>query len=168
MKQTMENLLRIPGEVHEQDMARNIASLPMRMGGLGICTENGTRSVLGVMGRRSADQRLLVADREVNTLNANEHPGGCLGELHNAAGLLDRHGFVGRPDWNNIRVGIRPEGDIHAEPGEWLHGWQYYASSSSSSEHHFRKNVVLNQSCAADQAHLRSHSGPGASDVFSN
>ena len=36
MKQTMENLLRLPGEVHEQDMARNIASLPMRMGGPGI------------------------------------------------------------------------------------------------------------------------------------
>ena len=104
-----------------------------------------------------------MADRAVDTLNA-EHPGGCLGELHNAAGLLDRHGFVGRPDWNSIRVGIRPEGDIHAEPGEWPHGWQYYASSSS--EHHFRKNVVLNQSCAADQAHLRSHSGPGASDVL--
>ena len=32
MKQTMENLLRLPGEDHEKDMARNIASLPMRMG----------------------------------------------------------------------------------------------------------------------------------------
>ena len=28
--------LRLLGEVHEQDMARNIASLPMCMGGLGI------------------------------------------------------------------------------------------------------------------------------------
>ena len=27
--------------------------------------------------------------------------------------------------------------------------------------------MVLDQSCAADQAHLRSHSGPGASDVLS-
>ena len=52
-----------------------------------------------------------------------------------------------------------------AEPGEWPHGWQYHASSSS--EHTFRKNVVLDQSCAADQAHLRSHSGPGASDALS-
>ena len=51
------------------------------------------------------DQRLsTVADRVVDTLNA-EHPGGCLGELHNAAGLLDRHGFVGRPNWNSIRGG---------------------------------------------------------------
>ena len=29
------------------------------------------------------------------------------------------------------------------------------------------KNVVLNQSCAADQAHLRFHSGPGASEALS-
>ena len=50
------------------------------------------------------------------------------------------------------------------EPGEWHHGWQYY--SSSSSEHHFRETVVFAQSCAADQAHLRSHSGPCASQVL--
>ena len=37
MKRTMDNLLGgLPGEVHEQEVARNIASLPMRMGGLGI------------------------------------------------------------------------------------------------------------------------------------
>ena len=53
--------------------------------------------------------------------------------------------------------------DFQAEPGEWPHGWQYYASSSS--EHTFWKNVVLDQSCAADQAHLRSHSGPGIERV---
>ena len=29
-----------------------------------------------------------------------------------------------------------------------------------------KKNVVLIQSCAADQAHLRSHSGPGASEAL--
>ena len=35
-----------------------------------------------------------------------------------------------------------------------------------SSEYHFRETVVLAQSCAADQAHLRSHSGPCASLVL--
>ena len=89
------------------------------------------------------DQRLpTVADRVVNTLMANEDPGSCLGELRNAPGLLDRQGFVGRPSRNNIRVGIRPEGDIQTEPGGGPHGWQYTVSSSS--EHDFRKNVVLN------------------------
>ena len=170
MKRTMDNLLGgLPGEVHEQEVARNIASLPMRMGGLGI--RSAQRMALGAFWASWADalhmidQRLpTVADRVVNTLRADEEPRGCLGELRNAAGVLDRHGFVGRPSWNSIRSGVRPEGHIHAEPGEWSHGWQYYASSSS--EYNFRKNVVLNQSCAAEQAHLRPHSGPGASDVL--
>ena len=50
------------------------------------------------------------------------------------------------------------------EPGEWQHGWQHHASSSL--EHHFRETVVLTQSCSADQAHLRSHSGPGTGEVL--
>ena len=52
-----------------------------------------------------------------------------------------------------------------AEPGEWPNGWQCHASPSS--EHTFRKNAVLNQSCVADQSHLRSHWGPGTSEALS-
>ena len=40
-----------------------------------------------------------------------------------------------------------------------LTGWQSYASSAL--EFHFRETVVLLQSPAAHQAHLRSHSGQG-------
>ena len=39
-------------------------------------------------------------------------------------------------------------------------------SLSSLSERNFRKNVVLNQLCTADQARLRHTQGPGASDVL--
>ena len=110
------------------------------------------------------DQRLPeMASRVVNRL-ADEEPAGCLGELRGAASQLDKHGFIGRPDCLAFRSGARPEASPNAEPGEWPHGWQYYASSSS--EHHFRRNKVLDQSCAAGKAHLRSHSGPGASDVL--
>ena len=91
-----------------------------------------------------------VADRVVQNLSDREDPGGCLGELRGVAIQLDRQGFVGRPDWHSLRMGVRPQGIFQAEPGEWPHGWQYHASSSS--EHTFRKNVVLDQSCAADQA----------------
>ena len=58
----------------------------------------------------------------------------------------------------------RPRPPEASDPGEWPHGWQYYASSAS--EHHFRELVVLAQSHASDQAHLRSHSGPGAGAVL--
>ena len=50
------------------------------------------------------------------------------------------------------------------EPGGWQHGWQYHASSPL--QHHFRETVILAKSCAADQAHLCSHAGAGASDVL--
>ena len=55
-------------------------------------------------------------------------------------------GFVGRPGWTALRDGARPH-DFVAEPGEWQHGWQHFASSSL--EHHFRETVVLAQSSAA-------------------
>ncbi len=70
---------------------------------------------------------------------------------------------MGRPGWTALRDGARPHGFV-AEPGEWQHGWQYFASSSL--EHHFRENVVLAQSSAGNQAHLRSHSGHGSSSVL--
>ena len=88
---------------------------------------------------------------------------GCLGELQESALSLDHSGFVGRPEWTALRDGVRPH-EFVAEPGEWQHGWQYFASSSS--ETHFRKTFVLAQSSAANQAHLRSHSGHGSSGVL--
>ena len=72
-------------------------------------------------------------------------------------------GFVGRPSWEELRQGAKP-GPYEAEPGEWPHGWQYFASSAS--EHHFTETVFLAQSCAADKAHLRSHSRAGCADFL--
>ena len=44
--------------------------------------------------------------------------------------------------------------------------WASWADASSSLEFHFRGGVVFAQSSATDQAHLRSHSGRGASEVL--
>ena len=78
---------------------------------------------------------------------------GCLSEV-SATRTLDKHGFV---------AGVRPPPYL-SEPGEWPHGWQYYASSVSDT--HFQETVVLTQSCAADQAHLLSHSGGKPGEVL--
>ena len=83
--------------------------------------------------------------------------------LRSAAGK-ERQGFVGRPSWVDLQAGARPPPTTLTEPGEWTHGWQFYASSVS--EHHLRKTVVLAQSCPSDHIHLRSHSGGGCSHVL--
>ena len=110
------------------------------------------------------EQRLPQIMADIMSQVAEPIATGCLGELQASAARLDREGFVGRPSWSDLRRGARPQDQQSAEPGEWQHGWQYHASSSS--EHHVRKTVVLAQSSAADQAHLRSHSGPCASQVL--
>ena len=105
-----------------------------------------------------------VANSVVDELNEVEDLEGCLAEVSAAADRLDRQGFVGRPSWADLKEGVRPPIPDSQEPGEWQHGWQRHASSAS--EYHFRETVMIAQSCAADQAHLRSHSGPGSGDVF--
>ena len=84
----------------------------------------------------------------------------CLTELHQAGARLDREGFWWRPSWQALRDGARPEEHVVGEPGEWQHGWQYWASSISDS--YFRKTSLLPVRPAASRAHLRSHSGPNA------
>ena len=34
-----------------------------------------------------------------------------------AASQLDRQGFVGRPEWHSLRMGVPPQGIFQAEPG---------------------------------------------------
>ena len=87
-----------------------------------------------------------------------------LEELKSAVEHLDRTGFISGLFWSGLRAGARPPTRAIAEPGEWPPGWQYHVSSSS--EFHCRETIVLAQSCAADQALWRSHSGLGASNVL--
>ena len=159
MQRAMEVLLgSLPGDDAQVEMARHITTLLLRMGRIGsaIGAEDGASSFLGFVGG-------CIARRVLHVLEGPAF--GCLGELQEATERLDRCGFVDRPNWEALRRGLRPRPPAAAvEPGEWQHGWQYYASSSL--EHHYRETEVLAQSCAADQAHLRSHSGPCASLVL--
>ena len=156
----------LPGDDAQVEMARHITTLSLRMGGLGL--RSALRMAPAAFWVSWADalpmlqQRLPELTRRV--LHVLEGPTfGCLGELQEATERLS--GFVEQPNWEALGRGLRPRPPAAAvEPGEWQHGWQYYASSSL--EHHHREAVVLAQSCAADQAHLRSHSGPCASLVL--
>ena len=81
-----------------------------------------------------------------------------------ASMLLEREGFVSRLSWEELKAGARPPPLLNADSGEWQHGWQCYASFRFRTP--LRETVVLDRSCAGDQAHLRSHSGPGVGAVF--
>ena len=91
---------------------------------------------------------------------------GCLGELQAATTELDQKGFWWRPAWAELHAGKRPPQSETREPGEWPHGWQYWASSVLDT--HSGKNSMLTNRTASRQAHLRSHSGRNAGVVFSH
>ena len=145
MLQAMDDLLGgLTGGEDEKEVAHLVASLPMRLGGLGL--RSARRMAPGAYWSSWADalamihQRLpRVADNITDRLEGAVAVEGCLGELHEVGDRLDRQGFVGRPGWAELKLGAHT-----VEPGEWAHGWQYHASSAS--EYHFRETVVLPQS----------------------
>ena len=120
------------------------ATLPMRLGGLGLRT--ATRMAPAAFWASWADalpmlsQRLpALTDQIMQSLDSVQD-GGCLEQLQAAGLSLDRGGFLRRPDWVQLRAGARPPLIPSAEPSEWQQGWQYHASSLL--EHHFRETVV--------------------------
>ena len=66
----------------------------------------------------------VLAQSIVVQLEAAPEPVGCLSDLRAAGNTLDRHGFVGRPQWAALQEGMRPPPVTDVEPGEWAHGWQ--------------------------------------------
>ena len=160
MQRTMWALLGdIPGGDQEKQDAARLATLPMRMGGLGF--RSAVRMAPAAHWASWADalpmllERLpVVAQNAVNVLDGDVNVDGCLGEVRQAAAGLDRQGFIGRPQWGALQMGARPPPSTDSEPGEWAHGWHHYAASAFA------------QSCPSHQAHLRSHSGSGCSHVL--
>ena len=157
----------VPGNHHQQVVAVQLVSLPMRMGRLGL--RSASKIAPAAYWASWADALPMIQGRVPQIAGLvvqllDQDATGCLGELQQATATLDWSGFVGTPNWRSLSAGARPLPVAQAEPGEWQHGWQYFASSSLELD--FRETVVLVQLSAADQAHLRSHSGPGANEVL--
>ena len=146
------------------------ATLPTRMGGLGL--RSAARCAPAAFWASWADSLKMIRDRtpEVaelveQSLMAKDPQNGCLEELRAAAAHLDRQGFWWRPSWTELREGKPPQHDAR-DPGEWPHGWQYWASSVTDT--HFRRISMLTGRAASFRAHLRSHSGLNAGIVLSH
>ena len=143
----------IPGTASEVCDAEESSHAHGRSGSA-ICRPLRHSSVLGLVGRRAPminQRNPSVADMVVARLSGDGLLAGCLAELHEAGGPLEREGFWWKPSWSDLQGGARPTRQ---------HGWQYW--SSSVSDAHFRERTMLAGRTAARRAHLRSHSGGNA------
>ena len=154
----------LPGTEGDVEHAKQVASLPMRMGGLGL--RSATHCAAAAYWASWADalhmvdqRNPAVAERVEEALLGQDVPQEeCLAHLREASATLERQGFAEKPSWAS---GKRPSTrDVEGEPGEWHRGWQYWSSSVSDSD--FRKTTMLHGCTAAHRAHLRSHSGRNA------
>ena len=159
----------IPDEREEE--AHALATLPMRMGGLGL--RSAARCARSAFWASWADSIQMIHQRTPGVAVAvvrrlcDEGPlDGCLQELRQAATELVRKGFWWQPSWTELRDGKRPPQNDACDSGEWPHGWQYWASSVSDT--HYRRISMLTGRPASRRAHLRSHSGHNAGLALSH
>ena len=75
--------------------------------------------------------------------------------VHQAQRHLTAKGYQ-CPDWQLVWNGARPTQGSEQEPGEWKHGWQYYAATRLETQ--FRVGAVLSSKDSASNALLRSQS----------
>ena len=123
MQRAMRSLLGgLPVDNHQQGVAAKIALLPMRVGGLGL--RSASRMAVASYWASWADAlpmlhgRMPAVAERVTTILARENlVVGCLREVQSAARALDRHGFVGRPDWSELRLGVRPRHTLSGDRG---------------------------------------------------
>ena len=99
----MDGLMEgLTGTGEKKVVAHQLASLPMRLGGLGL------RSAVGMAPAAFwsswADALHMIHERHpqlaantVERLDGEHDVDGCLADLRSAADGLDRQGFVGRP-----------------------------------------------------------------------
>ena len=168
MQHTLSTLLH-QRRLSQQQAA--VAQLPLRLGGLGFRSANRTSTAaywaawadaLPVLRKRVPRQAAnILADlqRPAGTEAAN-----CLQAAKAAKQQVREAGFEECPSWQDLWNGKRPPKPLRAEPGDWLHGWQYYAPSALCTS--YRENVMLPRMSRPDRAMLRSQSGPWAGCAF--
>ena len=82
----------LPGSHVEVEEARQVATLPVRMGGLGL--RSATRASWADAPPQVGQRNPKVANTVLRTVSQREPPHqGCLTELHQAGARLDREGF---------------------------------------------------------------------------
>ena len=88
----------------------------------------------------------------------------CFLKAREARNLARNEGFAA-PTFREVTDGLKPEtpDPSNVDPGEWAHGWQYYASDAR--EKHFREYSYLPRLRGASAALLRAQSGRNSARV---
>ena len=101
-----------------------------------------------------------LAEEVCTQLEGGSSRAQSLREAAEARRTLERAGYRDCPTWMGVRHEQRPPRPEEVEPGEYTHGWQYFASSKLDTRH--REEVMSCKLGHSRQALLRSQSGCGA------
>ena len=153
------------------DLRRRQAQLPLRYGGFGLRSSVRTAPAaywaswadsLQPLSRRYPQLGARLLDYLRDTA-ANTPP--CLAAAQEAAMHLDAAGMENRPTWESLAEGARPHraNTVEVEPGDWQHGWQFYAANPLEHNEHNLLLGELRVRGTAGPARLRSCGGPNAS-----
>ena len=163
------NILGV-GALHNDRLARQIATLPGRMGGLGV--RSATRSATGAYWASWVSAFPIIrakappiAQAILQELTSAQGPTTfALRELASARWQLTQEGAADLPPWQDVAKGVEPiPPDRHADAADFVQGWQCLACSYS--ETHFLEHVVLPSCNRSRRTLLLSQSG-GASGAF--
>ena len=114
-----------------------LASLPLRMGGLGL--RSSIRHAPAAYWASWADALSMIHARHprfarniVQSLSVNVPSlGGCLGELAVCKGLLEHEGFADIPSWQSLLEGAGPPSVVDSNVAPWERGWQHHSTRSA-------------------------------------
>ena len=150
--------------------ARRIAFLPVVHGGLGLRSSAllspaaywaAWADMLPTLVERVPD----LAEQVLQELESGDSRIVSVAQAAAADHAVTRAEFPLKPTWRELAAGFRPPNPAPAseeEPGQWPHGWQFYASLGLITHH--RETIVLPNLDPAAQARLRSQSGAHAGD----
>ena len=147
--------------------AREAASLPLALGGVGL--RSARRTHPSAYWASWADSLHMVQKRHPGVEEVEGVPVGQSLTSASAAArsLADVHGFD-IPSWRSLAAGVRPpprDPEDH-EPGSSRQGWQHEASSRV--EQQFRALDLFPRITDTEKTMLRSQSGPGAGAFLSS
>ena len=143
------------------------ASMPLTLGGLGV--GGASRMCDAAHWSSWADCLEMVQNRHPHIAHAilgglATRTPGYLRAVQESGDRLRGVG-VQVPSWEALAAGLRPEDvDMEPEPSQPKHGWQKFASVTIQNVH--RETVVWPTLSPAEQAMVRSQSGPLASVPF--